>query len=58
LGLLAKIHIVILSEAKNLLFSFSNQKIKRGDPSDLHPQDYKESEKVEVIHEFSVHIVP
>jgi hypothetical protein len=24
-----KIHIVILSEAKNLLFFFSNQKIKR-----------------------------
>jgi hypothetical protein len=37
--LLAKIHIVILSEAKNIMFFFSNQKIKRGDPSDLRPQD-------------------
>jgi hypothetical protein len=35
---LAKIHAVILSKAKNLPF-FSNQKIKKGDPSDLRPQD-------------------
>jgi len=30
---------VILSEAKNLLLFFSSQKIKRGDPSALKPQD-------------------
>jgi len=30
-----KIHTVILSEAKNLLFFFSNQKIRREDPSAL-----------------------
>jgi hypothetical protein len=29
-----KINIVILQLAKNLLIFFSNQKIKRGDPSD------------------------
>jgi hypothetical protein len=29
-----KIHIVILQLAKNFLFFFSNQKIKRGDLSD------------------------
>jgi hypothetical protein len=34
-----KIHTVILSEAKNLLFFFSSQKIKKGDPSALRPQD-------------------
>jgi hypothetical protein len=31
--LLAKIHTAILKPAKNLLFFFSSQKIKRGDPS-------------------------
>jgi hypothetical protein len=30
-----KIHIVIPSEAKNLVFFFSSQKIKRRDPSDF-----------------------
>jgi hypothetical protein len=29
-----KVNVVILSEAKDLLFFFSNQKIKTEDPSD------------------------
>jgi hypothetical protein len=38
LRLLAKIHIVILSEAKNLIFFFSSQKIKKRSFG-LRPQD-------------------
>jgi hypothetical protein len=30
---------VILQPAKNFMFFFSSQKIKREDPSDLRPQD-------------------
>jgi hypothetical protein len=37
-----KIHTVILQPVKNLMFFFSSQKIKRGVPSDLRPQDDRE----------------
>jgi hypothetical protein len=37
--LLAKTRIVILQQAKNLMFLFSGQKNQKGDPFALHPQD-------------------
>jgi hypothetical protein len=37
----AKIKVVILQPAKNLIFFFSSQKIKRRDPLALQPQDDK-----------------
>jgi hypothetical protein len=44
-----KINIVILSEAKNLIFVllFLSNNNKRGDPSDLRPQDDTKKENLQ-----------
>jgi hypothetical protein len=47
--LLAKINIVILQPAKNLIFFFSSQKINRGDPSDLRPQGDKKGKLTKIL---------
>jgi hypothetical protein len=47
--LLIKIKIVILQPAKNLIFFFSSQKIKRGDPSDLRSQGDKKGKLTKIL---------